>query len=582
MTAISASLEPALTGAVTTTYTVGNYLATRFEHIGLRHYFMVPGDYNLILLDQLLWNKNLQQIGCCNELNASYAAEGYARVNGVGAVVTTFNVGAFSAFNGVAGAYAESLPVFFVSSSYNTNDPGANHLLHHTLGTHDFSYQYEAFRQVTCAAVRILHAENAPSLIDHAILTALRERKPAYIEIACNLSDAPCPRPVPFDPLQCSQPGSTQALHAAVETAAALLNNAKKPLLLAGVHLRTCGATDAFRELAEALGCGVAVMPNAKGFFPEDHPQFIGIYWGGVSSPGCEPVVDWADMILAAGPMFTDYTTVGWTALPPREQMIKADPRHVHFPHAEYTDVPLADFLSALAKQVRKNDKTLTQYQRERRKTSAETEVRETDTSAPLTRVELCRQIRSDLDEKTTLLVETGDAWFNGMFLHLPDGARFEIEMQWGSIGWAVPATFGYAMGLEPDRRLVSIIGDGSFQLTAQEVANMIRYGQNNLIFLVNNRGYVIESEIHDGPYNYIKNWDYSGLISAFNAEDGQGLGLKATTGRELADAIKKARNHRGGPVLIECQIAHDDCSPQLLKWGTKVALANERSPRQI
>ncbi len=195
--------------------------------------------------------------------------------------------------------------------------------------------------------------------------------------------------------------------------------------------------------------------------------------------------------------------------------------------------------------------------------------------------MEMCRQIQNDLDAKTTLLVETGDAWFNGMYMHLPGGARFEIEMQWGSIGWAVPATFGYAMGLEPDRRLISIIGDGSFQLTAQEVANMIRYGQNTLIILVDNCGYVIESEIHDGPYNYIKNWDYAGLISAWNAEDGHGLGLKATTGGQLTDALKKASDHRGGPVLIECQIEHDDCTPQLLKWGAKVAAANERSPQQ-
>jgi pyruvate decarboxylase len=180
-------------GAATmSTYTVGNYLATRFEQIGLKHYFMVPGDYNLVLLDQLLWNKHVQQIGCCNELNAAYAAEGYARVNGAGAVIVTFNVGAFSALNGVAGAYAESLPVIFVSAGYNTNDPSANHLLHHTIGTHDFSYQYEMIRRVTCAAVRILHAEDAPYLMDHAIRTALRERKPAYIEIACNLSTAPC------------------------------------------------------------------------------------------------------------------------------------------------------------------------------------------------------------------------------------------------------------------------------------------------------------------------------------------------------------------------------------------------------
>ncbi len=563
------------------TYTVGNYLATRFEQIGLKHYFVVPGDYNLVLLDQLLWNKNVQQINCCNELNAAYAAEGYARVNGAGAVIVTFNVGAFSALNGVAGAYAESLPVIFVSAGYNTNDPSANHLLHHTIGTHDFSYQYEMIRRVTCAAVRILHAEDAPFLIDHAIRTALRERKPAYIEIACNLSTAPCAEPSPFEMLLTSEASSPKALTAAVETAATLLNNAKKPLLLAGVQLRAYGAIDAFRELAEALGCGVAVMPDAKGFFPEDHLQFIGIYWGGVSSPGCEPIVDWADMILAAGPMFTDYTTVGWTANPPQDRLIKAEPRYVRFPHAEYADIALADFLSAVAKNVQIKDATLVQYQREVRKTLAEAEARSADANAPLTRVELCRQIQNDLDAKTTLLVETGDAWFNGMFLHLPDGARFEIEMQWGSIGWAVPATFGYAMGLEADRRLVSMIGDGSFQLTAQEVANMIRYGHNNIIFLVNNRGYVIESEIHDGPYNYIKNWDYAGLIPAWNAEDGHGLGLKATTGEELANAIKQARNHRGGPVLIECQIEHDDCSPQVLKWGTKVALANERPPQQ-
>src|ERR1700689_3579704 len=103
-------------------FTIGSYLAARLEQIGIRHYFMVPGDYNLVLLDQLLANKNLEQIGCCNELDASYAAEGYARANGCGAGFATMNGGSFSAGNGVAGAYAERLPVIFVASGYNTND----------------------------------------------------------------------------------------------------------------------------------------------------------------------------------------------------------------------------------------------------------------------------------------------------------------------------------------------------------------------------------------------------------------------------------------------------------------------------
>jgi pyruvate decarboxylase/indolepyruvate decarboxylase len=193
----------------------------------------------------------------------------------------------------------------------------------------------------------------------------------------------------------------------------------------------------------------------------------------------------------------------------------------------------------------------------------------------------MVRQIQDYLDDKTTLLVESGDAWFNAMYMRLPEGARFEIEMQWGSIGWSVPATYGYAMGLEPGRRIVAMIGDGSFQLTAQAVANMIRYGLNPTIFLVNNRGYVVESAIHDGPYNYYKNWDYAGLMRAWNAEDGHGLGLKATTAGELAHAIEKARQHTGGPVLIECDIPHDDYTQELAQWGKKVSQANSRPPQR-
>ena len=562
------------------TYTVGNYLAKRLEHMGLKHYFMVPGDYNLMLLDQLLWNKNIQEIACCNELNAAYAAEGYARVNGAGAVIVTFNVGAFSALNGIASAYAENLPVIFVSGSYNTNDPGANHYLHHTLGTNNYSYQYEMIQQVTCEAVRVLHAEDAPYLIDRAIRAALRERRPAYIEIPCNLANLPCSEPAPYETLMPSDRSDAKNLAAAVDAASALINRSQRPILLAGSRLRPYGAIDTFREFAEALGCGVAVMPDAKGFFPEEHPQFVGVYWGSVSSPGCEPVVAGADLILAGGAMYNDYSTEGWTAQPQQERTINADPRYVRLPNAEFTGVQLADFFQALAKNVRKNDTTLVQY-RNASKNPSEVPSRAADANAQLTRAEMVRQIQDYLDAKTTLLVESGDAWFNGEYMHLPDGARFEIEMQWGSIGWSVGASFGYALGLEPGRRLVSMIGDGSFQLTAQEVANMIRYGLNITIFLINNHGYVIESAIHDGPYNYYKNWDYAALIEAWNAEDGHGLGLKATTAGELADAMKKAREHTGGPILIECDIAHDDYSPQMAEWGKKVSSANSRPPQR-
>jgi len=131
----------------------------------------------------------------------------------------------------------------------------------------------------------------------------------------------------------------------------------------------------------------------------------------------------------------------------------------------------------------------------------------------------------------------------------------------------------------EPERRIVLMVGDGSFQLTAQEVAQMVRLKLPVLIFLVNNRGYTIEVQIHDGPYNNVKNWDYAGLMKVFNAEDGKGLGLKATTGAELAQAIEKGLANREGPTLIECTIDRDDCTSDLISWGRRVANANARPP---
>jgi TPP-dependent 2-oxoacid decarboxylase len=124
------------------------------------------------------------------------------------------------------------------------------------------------------------------------------------------------------------------------------------------------------------------------------------------------------------------------------------------------------------------------------------------------------------------------------------------------------------------------MIGDGSFQLTAQEVSTMVRYGAKPILVLINNRGYTIEAEIHDGPYNRIKNWDYAGLMSVFNAEDGKGLGLHAATVGELGAAVDRALAH-DGPCLIEVPIDPHDCSEELREWGSRIAVANGRAPRR-
>jgi indolepyruvate decarboxylase len=445
------------------TYTVGSYLARRLQQIGLKHHFAVAGDFNLVLLDQLLSVKELEQVYCCNELNCGYSAEGYARALGAAAAVVTFSVGGLSAINALGSAYAENLPVILISGAPNSNDRATEHLIHHTLATHDWSYQLEIAKKLTCAAVSINSATDAPHQIDHAIRNALREKKPAYIEIACNVASAPCAAPGPISSILGEEPSDPETLRAAIAAAVEFLQAKQKPILLIGSKLRAAGAENQAIELAEAVGCAVTVMAAAKSFFPEDHPQFAGIYWGEVSAPGTREILDWADSVVCIGTIFNDYSTVGWTAMPSGPGVLTADPNRIYLEGHDFGRVHLHDFLSDLASKVQKRPATMVEYQRIRPHAQLQQPAKP---EGKLRRIEIFREVQALVTTDTTVLAETGDSWFNGVAMKLPGGARFEIEMQWGSIGWAVPATFGYAVGAS-NRRIIALIGDGSFQLTA-------------------------------------------------------------------------------------------------------------------
>jgi len=558
--------------AETATVTLGAYLATRLEQVGLRHYFGIPGDYNLALFDQLLTNPNLACISCCNELNAGYAADGYARAHGAAAMLVTYSVGALSAVNATAGHYAEDLPVILISGGPNTHSEPENQILHHSLGEVRYGYVREMFASVTAAAVIIRHPGDAPRLIDQTIATALNRRKPVYLEIACNIAalEIPAPRPYQFWRKPTSNP---ETLKEAVDQTAALLNAAVKPVAVGGVKLRPAGALEAFRQFIDASGYAVAIMPNAKGFFPEEHPNFVGIYWGTVSTPGVEAIVESADVYLFAGPVLSDYASCGHTIEINPKKLIHVGADFVQLPGALYQDIVMDEFFAALAGRIKRNDTSLLTFNRTRTQTLPESPV---DPDAPLRTRRLFAMIQGMLDANTTLIAETGDSWFNCMNLSLPQGSAFEIQMQYGSIGWSVGAALGYQLAVQPSRRVIACIGDGSFQMTAQELSTMIRYGLKPIIFIMNNGGYTIEVEIHDGPYNVIKNWNYAELVAAFNGADGNGWGRRVCTEGEARDAIQKALAHDGLSV-IEAVIDKDDCSRDLLEWGTRVCASNAR-----
>lgn len=147
---MSGGAPPTQYPVIESTACLGRHLARRLVEIGCSDVFSVPGDFNLILLDHLLAEPGLNNIGCCNEINAGYAADGYARWKGVGAVVVTFTVGGLSVINSIAGAYSENLPVICIVGGPNSNDYGTNRILHHTIGIPDFTQEYRCFQTVTC------------------------------------------------------------------------------------------------------------------------------------------------------------------------------------------------------------------------------------------------------------------------------------------------------------------------------------------------------------------------------------------------------------------------------------------------
>lgn len=497
------------------------------------------------------------------------------------AIIQMYRVGGLSAINAVAGAYSDDLPLLLVSGGPNSLDAHDRHRIHHTIGELEIYQQSKCYEPVVAKTLIIRHAADAAKMIDDAIYTCLTEKKPVYLEIPVNLATLPIPEPVSIQSV--SDYGKKASDPVALKDAAAAIAKSieasVKPVLVAGVKLRKQDATEEFAQLADIVNCGVANMPDAKGLFSESHPNYIGRYWGGVSSPKTAEIVESADLVILAGPILNDYTTMGWTALLPTDKTIILGDDHVDLFGRRYPNVYLKDILNKLIElSPPQREVSIVNYTRYIESVMV-TAPLEPDYDEPMSLRYMQQVVQDYVDTDTSLLVETGDSWFVGQNLKIPDGLMYHVQMQYGSIGWSVGALLGVGMAWKASgmpRKILALIGDGSFQLTAQEVSTMIRYGVKATIILINNDGYTIEVQIHDGAYNDIKMWDYAGLMNVFNNNDGNGLGLKARTCGEFDDALKKADAH-DGVTLIEVFLPRDDCTAELLEWGSRVARANGR-----
>uniref|UniRef100_A0A804Q5T8 pyruvate decarboxylase n=1 Tax=Zea mays TaxID=4577 RepID=A0A804Q5T8_MAIZE len=210
----------------------------------------------------------------------------------------------------------------------------------------------------------------------------------------------------------------------------------------------------------------------------------------------------------------------------------------------------MRDFLSVLAKRVRPNT---TAYDNYRRIFVPGGQPPECEAGEPLRVNVLFKHIQRMLSGGSSVIAETGDSWFNYQKLRLPDGCGYEFQMQYGSMGWSVGALLGYAQGA-PDKRVIACIGDGSFQVTAQDVSTMLRCEQRSIIFLINNGGYTIEGRC----------W-----TTRVATEEELTAAIATATGDDRKDCL----------CFIEVVAHKDDTSKELLEWGSRVSAANSRPP---
>ncbi|HAT2277971.1 TPA: indolepyruvate decarboxylase [Raoultella ornithinolytica] len=490
------------------TYTIGDYLLDRLVDCGIDRLFGVPGDYNLQFLDRVIAHEALGWVGCANELNVAYAADGYARIKGAGALLTTYGVGELSALNGVAGSYAEHIPVLHIVGAPGTGAQQRGELLHHTLGDGDFTHFARMSEQITCTQAT-LTAGNACHEIDRVLSEMLTHHRPGYLMLPADVAKAKATPPARRLAIE-GPPADENQLAGFREHAGQMLRSSRQVSLLADFLAQRYGLQDTLRMWVAKTPIACATMLMGKGLFDEQQPGFVGTYSGIASAPQTREAIENADTIICVGTRFTDTITAGFTQHLPLERTIEIQPFAVRVGDHWFSRIPMDQALNELMI-------LSAGLSAEWRLPDCSAPEVESVTGGSLTQGSFWSTVQEQLRPGDIILADQGTAAFGVAALKLPSDATLLVQPLWGSIGFTLPAAYG-AQTAAPGRRVVLIVGDGAAQLTIQELGSMLRDKQNPLILLLNNEGYTVERAIH-GPeqrYNDIALWDWNRLPGAF------------------------------------------------------------------
>ena len=537
--------------------TIGTLVLDRLHQLGVRHIFGIPGDYVLGLF-KLIEHSPIKQVNMTREDASGFAADAYARINGIGACCVTYCVGGLNVVNAIACAYAERSPVVLLSGSPGFAERMQHPLLHHMV--RDFHTQREVFERVTVAAVVLDDPTTAERDLDCALAALARHKRPIYLEIPRDMVDVPVAMSAPPRPNH-EPMTNAAALAEAIAEVRGMLASAERPLVLAGAEVARFRLQHDLEQLVERMNVPVASTLLGKSVFREDHPLYIGIYSGLVGRDEVQQFVNEADCLVMLGTILTDIEDVGaHTARLAEGRAIHATADSVTIKHHSYNQVRMEDFIRALAAA------PLTAFPARPLPPPPAVWQAMPAPEDPVTLRGLVAHLDHLLTEKMLVIADVGESMFASADLHVRKGFEFLSPAYYTSMGFAVPAAVG-AECADPSVRPIVVVGDGAFQMTGTELSTCLRYGLAPVVIVLNNRGYGTEREMLDGPFNDVHEWRYEKVCELLAG----GVGTRVATHGEFVRALGAAMADRQQPHVLNVIIDPTDHSPAMVRIARRL-----------
>lgn len=448
-------------------------------------------------------------------------------------------------------------------------------LLHHSMKDGDFTRFAQAHALFTVAQARLWDPRTSAEQIDEVLRQCLHHSRPVYIEVPVDMVSAQVSEERLSQPLQLIQLEPTRNQDRLINRVLDKIHSAKQPVILLDGESRGIGIVQDVQEFSKATGWPTYVTGFAKGLLDETEPNFHGIYKAKFGEAAAETFLKEADLILCFGPHFSTTNTYGNAALPNTATTISFSHNETVFQGELIRDTPAKYLVPKILQRVEiaKTKSVYTTYpDLPRDSLLAFSEV---SADAPLAHDRLWNVVGNFLRPGDILMGETGTSSYGSRLVALPKHARYFTHVTWLSIGYMLPAAQGAAMATEElikaskfhqdvkESRTFLFIGDGSFQMTTQELATIIRHNLNVIVVLVNNDGYTVERCIHgkDETYNSVPAWNYLKAPAFFGASDA--YTATARTYGELEKVFSDEKLTDGqGLRMVEIFLGRDD-APQ-------------------